>query len=99
MNPARSNQFQRPNYQDSGFNGFFRRSINSNAGVQVLTNMASQAGGNYASKELNFDNIKVSGALGDILRVGKINLDGVKGRISVFDDDGNETTRLGELDG
>ena len=81
-------------YRDAGFNRFFRRTINSNPGAVNLSS-ASVGGG---QNQLNFDNVQVSGSLGDTLTVGKITLDGKAGRQSVFDDLQNEVLRLGELD-
>lgn len=80
-------------YESAGFNGFFRRTIAGNGGATTLRTMSNST----LSKQLNFDNQQISGALGDILRLGGINLDGKLGRISIFDERGNEVMRLGDL--
>ena len=80
-------------YTGAGFNRFFRRSIGSDPSTTSLRTLPSVGG----SRQLNFDNQQISGALGDILRLGRINLDGKIGRLSVLDERGNEVLRLGEL--
>lgn len=90
---------QRPyNYGDAGYNRFLKRSIENNG---VPTSNLSDVSRNVAahSREINFEQSRVSGSMGDTARIGKINLDGTKGRISVYDDDNNEVMRIGELDG
>ena len=37
-------------------------------------------------------------SLGDAIKVGNISIDGRNGRISVFDDAGNEVVRIGDID-
>ena len=81
-------------YRDAGFNRFFRRSINSNSGAVNLKSAGTGGGTN----QLNFDNVQVSGSLGDTLKIGRITLDGKIGRQSVFDELNNEVLRLGELE-
>jgi hypothetical protein len=54
---------------------------------------------NTSNNAVPFDRTQVSGSLGDTLRLGNIFIDGSTGRISIYDDSGNEVVRLGELDG
>lgn len=79
-------------YRDVGFNRFFRRSLTSDPNVVNLKSMAGTS-----TRQLNFDNQQVSGSLGDILRIGRILLDGKIGRQSIMDERNNEVLRLGEL--
>lgn len=79
-------------YLDSGFDAFLSRSIDDLSQV----NLDSQGPQTTA---MRYDSAQVSGSLGNTLQIGKVHIDGVSGRISVFDDNGNETIRIGELDG
>lgn len=79
-------------YREAGFNRFFKRSISSNPDAVNLKSV-----GGSGSRQLNFDDMQVSGSLGDTLRVGRIHLDGKLGRESIFDERNNEVLRLGEL--
>ena len=79
-------------YRDAGFNRFLRRSISSNPDA---VNLKSVARG--STRQLNFDNAQISGSLGDVLRVGRITIDGKEGRQSIFDERQNEVLRLGDL--
>lgn len=74
-------------YTQAGFNDFLTRPLVS------LTSAPQQS----QSRQVNFDQAQITGSLGDTLRIGKINLDGVSGRISVFDDNSNEVVRIGDL--
>lgn len=76
-------------YETAGFNSFLSRPLVSLEGTPVQA----------PTRQVNFDQAQVTGALGDTLRIGNILLDGVAGRISVFDDNNNESVRIGELDG
>lgn len=78
-------------YLDAGFDGFLSRSIDDLTQV----NLDSQG---PQTTQIRYDSAGVSGSLGNTLQIGKIRIDGVKGRISVFDDGGNENIRIGELD-
>lgn len=79
------------NYTSAGFDGFLSRSIDKTPQV----NLSDQG---PVSTAIRYDSAQVSGMLGNVLQIGSINLDGVKGRISIFDSNGNETVRIGELD-
>ena len=79
-------------YTQAGLDGFLSRSIDDLSQV----NLSSQG---PQSMSMAYDRAQVSGSLGNTLQVGKVHIDGISGRISVFDDSGNETIRIGELDG
>lgn len=86
MNP------QDMDYNAAGFDNFMSRSIDQTPQI----NLDSPAPPNNA---VAFDRTQTTGPLGDTFRVGNMLLDGVSGRISVFDDSGNEVVRIGNLDG
>ena len=86
MNPA--NDYT---YESSGFDGFLSRSIDNLS----RTNLESSG---PTSTNIRYDSSQMSGKLGDTIRVGNIYIDGVKGRISIYDNN-NEVVRIGELDG
>lgn len=75
----------RPNdrytYENAGFNSFMLRSMKSNAGAQTVRGGISVGSG----KAIAFDRQQVSGALGDKVAIGRLVLDGVKGRVVVLD--------------
>lgn len=75
-------------YLDSGFDGFLSRSIDDVSQV----NLDSQG---PSSNAMRFDQAQVSGALGDTLRIGKINLNGAAGNITANDGD-NDFFILGD---
>lgn len=78
-------------YTDSGLDGFLSRSIDDLSQV----NLSSQG---PQSMSMAYDRAQVTGSLGNIIQIGKVRVDGVTGRISIVDDSGNETVRIGELD-
>lgn len=82
-------------YSDAGFDAFMDRSIDASGGGNAGGTLEDQT---YQSRETNYDAGGSSGSLGDSLQIGNIKLDGVKGRISVYDETGNEVVRLGDLD-
>ena len=90
-----ADQYKTPvhDYESAGFNGFFRRSLGSDPNATTLRRMSGTN-----KRQLNFDNQQLSGAMGDNLRLGTIRLDGKTGRVSVFDEQGNEVVRLGDMD-
>lgn len=90
-----ANPNQRKTYAASGFNKFFRRSIDS-IDASTLNDVASQA--TAYTNDINFDQSQTSGSLGSVVQVGNVNIDGVQGRISVFEGS-DEVVRIGELDG
>ena len=79
-------------YIQAGFDGFLSRSIDDFTQVNL-----SSPGPQTTS--IRYDSAQVTGPVGDTYRVGKIFFDGAKGRISIYDDNGNEVVRIGELDG
>lgn len=78
-------------YTDAGLDGFLSRSIDN------LAQMTLDSPG-PTTTAMAYDRAQVTGPLGNSLQVGNIVLDGVNGRISVFDGSGNEVVRIGELD-
>ncbi len=79
-------------YTDSGFDSFLSRSIDSVSQVNLDSTGPSSTAKAY-------DRGQSTGSVGDSFRVGRIYIDGVKGRISAYDENGNEVVRFGELDG
>lgn len=79
-------------YIDAGFDAFLSRSVDSISQVNLDST-------GPVSTAQAYDRGQATGSLGDSIKVGKIQLNGVTGRISVFDDNGNEVVRIGELDG
>lgn len=74
-----------PNYEDLGFNKFLQRSIRSTQTQPV-------------SSGLNFDQVQVSGSLGDSIQVGgnKIRIEGTNRRI-IINDGENDRIIIGEF--
>jgi len=82
-------------YEDAGFNGFMRRTLNSNINNGSLSQMARNS---TTMSSLNFDNLQVSGSLGDTLEIGRILLNGADGQIDVRDEDSSDVVvRIGEI--
>lgn len=79
-------------YETSGFDGFLSRSIDDLPQV-TLDSPGPQ------STAIPFDRGQQSGSFGNSIQIGSIQLDGVKGRITITDDAGNIVVMLGELDG
>lgn len=75
-------------YESSGFDGFLSRSIDDLPQV-TLDSPGPQ------STAIPFDRGQQSGSFGNVVTIGNIQLDGVKGRISLKDDNSNEVLRLG----
>ena len=84
----------RYSYSDAGFNGFLRRTLNSNPNANTL-----KQSGVPNRNTLNFDQMLVSGSLGDKLSVGRVVINGKDSRIQINDELGNEVVRIGGLDG
>lgn len=83
-------------YSNAGFDSFMSRSIDDTGGQAQATTLDDQQP--TSSNEMNYDSAQQSGSMGNTLQLGKIKLDGDNGRISTFDDDGNEVVRIGKLD-
>lgn len=84
-------------YADAGFNGFMRRAISSNTSSETLAQVKRDSS---TSNNLNFDNMQVSGSLGDTIEIGNILIDGSvgDGRIDGRDTSSNTVWRLGDLE-
>lgn len=79
-------------YENAGFNGFLNRSMKANPSAQTVAGGISRG-----SKTINFDFQQMVGALGDIIKIGSLKLDGQKGRISNENAEGADTWWLGDL--
>lgn len=93
MNDGSSTSRKTWTWTDAGFNGFFRRSIGSTQSAMYLDDLSTPA----SSRQLNFDDMQVSGHLGDKLQVGPIILDAKTGRLMIVDSQTNEVIRLGDV--
>lgn len=91
--PVQGGFENRYTYESAGFNGFLQRSIDMSKDSPSLD--ASQSG---SSKQLDLDRMQATGGFGDTVTIGNIKLDGVGGKISIFDDNNNEVARLGKID-
>lgn len=81
-------------YENAGFNSFLLRSLKSNPGAQTVRGGISMGSG----KAIAFDRIAIAGAIGDMLKLGRLILDGPAGRIRVQDKTGTiETGWIGDL--
>lgn len=78
-------------YTNAGFDKFFNRSVDASPQQNLDTPPA------VASNAQRFDDYQVSGKVGDTFRVGNVYLDGAAGKISIYDDSGNEIARFGNL--
>ncbi len=83
---------RRYTYTNAGFNGFLSRSVKANPLASKLSDGISRG-----NNTMNFDLQQTAGALGDILPIGKIKLDGQIGRISIENKTGDEGVWLGDL--
>ena len=85
-------------YVEAGFNSFLRRTLSSDQSAGTLRDMAR---GSTNPSAINFDNMQVSGALGDTIEVGRILIDGStgNGRIDGRDENTQAVWRLGDLEG
>ncbi len=78
-------------YIQAGFDNFLSRSIDN-------LNQVNLDSSGPLSTSMRFDSAQVSGALGDILKVGRININGVDGQITVSDGSLNRIV-MGRLPG
>lgn len=69
-------------YENAGFNAFMLRSLKSNPGAQTLAGGISTGSGT----PMAFDRQQISGMLGDKLQIGRLVLDGQKGRVITLDE-------------
>lgn len=79
-------------YTNAGFDKFFTRS------VDVFGAQSADASSPVYSTAIPFDRGQQSGSFGNIVRFGNVQIDGVKGRISIYDENNREVARIGELD-
>jgi len=82
-------------YEDAGYNRFFRRTLNSNPGELRLKDVGASR--QYAPRDINFDALQTSGALGDKIKVGNVTIDGNIG-VRMHDAEGNEVVRIGDAE-
>lgn len=75
-------------YENAGFNGFMLRSQKSNPDAQNL-----RSGISKGANTINFDMQQIAGAMGDNLSIGRLKLQGRKGRMAVTDE--TDTTEVG----
>ena len=84
-------------YAEAGFNGFLRRTLSSRQTTGTLRDMSRTT---TPPSQLNFDNMQVSGSLGDTVEIGRILLNGADGQIDLRADASDDVVvRLGELNG
>lgn len=70
-------------YENAGFNAFMLRSMKSNPGAQTVRggiSMGTRQGGPMA-----FDRQAIEGMFGDKVKIGRLILDGVAGRLITLD--------------
>ena len=79
-------------YENAGFNGLLLRSRKSNGNANTIIGASRGSG-----QGVNFSLQQISGALGDNLRIGHINLKGTKSQIAIENEGGIETTWVGNL--
>lgn len=84
---------QRDSYLDSGFDEYLTRSIDGYINT-TLGNAPLMAG----SQQIAFDRNQVTGAIGDKVTIGQVVIDGVTGRIAIYDVTGTEIGRIGNID-
>lgn len=80
-------------YTSAGFDKFFVRGPGAAVGIQ-----GADAGSPAVSTAIPFDRGQQSGSFGNVVRFGNVQIDGTKGRISIYDENGREVARIGELD-
>lgn len=84
-------------YTNAGFNGFLRRTITSDPTVGTLNQMKRTVS---VMNNINFDQMHVSGNMGDMIEVGKVLIDGASGDglVAGRDDGSNQVWRVGDLE-
>lgn len=88
-----TNPSNRYTYQNAGFNRFLNRSLKSNPTANSVSDGIAIGSGTA----VNLDRQQIGGNLGNILVVGKLTLDGIKGRILVHNDGDQEVGWIGNL--
>lgn len=79
-------------YTRAGFSPFLTRTPSSRVSVPMSGNVQR------IPRKLAFDRQLINGNLGDTLKVGKVGINGAAGYIFTENDDGEEVTRMGNLD-
>ena len=87
----------RYNYEDAGYNGFMRRTLNSNPTEKSLKGVG--VGRRGQPRTLDFDSLQTGGSMGDKFTAGRVVVDGAGGAIKINDTEGNEVVRLGQMGG
>jgi hypothetical protein len=85
---------QQYDYQRAGYNGFMRRTLNSLPIENSLRSVGTMRA--YKPQEINFDEMRVSGNLGDTLNAGRIHIKGPQGQIDVDNEEGEPMMRIGD---
>lgn len=84
------------NYEGAGYNGFLRRTLNSNPNERTLRQVGPMRA--YKPMEINLDTTPTSGSLGSTLRVGSgVEISGPEERVSIINAEGNEVARFGRV--
>jgi hypothetical protein len=83
-------------YTTAGFSPFLSRSIDDQVGAGLTLDNTADIASN-SNRALNYDQSQLSGMVGSIMQFGNIRIDGITGRISIYDNDGNEVARFGAL--
>lgn len=86
----------RYSYEDAGYNGFMRRTINSNPTENSLKGVG--VGRRGQPRTLDFDSLQTGGSIGDKFTAGRVVVDGSNGAIKILDTEGNEVIRLGQME-
>ena len=86
-------QNPRYTYEDAGFNGFLSRSLKANPLAQTVNQGIALGSGT----PLNVDMQQLFGALGNKVKIGRIMLNGIDGRIEMSDENGVDTSWYGDL--
>lgn len=79
-------------YSSAGFDPFLSRSIDNTPRANLDDNRNIPM-----SQSVSYDRGAMSGSFPDVVRIGSIHVDGIRGRISIYEAD-NEVVRIGELD-
>lgn len=75
-------------YAQAGFNKFMSRSVDQTPEVNLDSPVP-------AGNSTAFDRTQITGPVGDTFRIGNILFDGSAGRITMQDENGNDTLLIG----
>lgn len=78
-------------YGSAGFDAFLNRSIDQTSGYYPTLNTIPAVN---TGMQLNYDQNQITGSLGDVLQIGGILIDGRNRKISIADEQNNETVRI-----